>query len=442
MTQARRTAYKVLIRTESEGAYSNIALNAELSKIDDEREKSLAAMIVYCTLENTEAFDIQIRALTGKPAKKLQPEVRVIIRMGLTQLIYMDKIPESAAVNECVNLAKKFAPKASGLVNGVLRSFIREGKMLELPKKDGDPIPYLSAKYSVPQWLAKHWLDSYGIEKCEKILSAIKGRAPVYLRVNTTKINEEELCARLADEGIKTEKTKLENAVAVQASGAIDKLGSYEAGLFHVQDLASQLCCMLLGAKENSVVYDVCAAPGGKTFTAAQYMKNTGRIVSCDLYPQRVSLIEQGAKRLGLTNVVPAVRDAMTTEEEKADYVLCDAPCSGYGVIRRKPDIMLKSKEQAEEEMKSVAEIQRNILSAASHLVKKGGVLIYSTCTLNPAENEENAEWFLKNNPDFEPMPFELPEWVVHKYDNGMATIFPDREGADGFFISKFRRKG
>ncbi len=442
MTQARRAAYKVLMKVEAEGAYSNIALNAALSQIEDEREKGLAAAIVYGTLENTEIFDLQISSLTGKSAKKLQNEVRVILRMGLTQLVYMDKIPESAAVNECVNLAKKFAPRASGLVNGVLRSFIRAGKKLDLPKKEKDAILYLSAKYSVPKWLVQLWHNSYGEEKCEEILSAIKGRAPVYLRVNTTKINEEELCARLSEEGVKTENTKLAGAVAVEASGAIDKLGAYEEGLFHVQDLASQLCCSLLEARENSVVYDVCAAPGGKSFTIAQHMNNTGKVISCDLYPHRVSLIKQGAERLGLTNIEPSVRDAMTREEDKADFVLCDAPCSGYGVIRRKPDIMLKSKSEAEGEMESIAEIQRDILSAASALTRKGGVLVYSTCTLNPAENEENAKWFASNNPDFEPMPFELPEWVDHRYENGMATIFPHRDGADGFFIARFRRKG
>lgn len=438
MTQARRTAYKVLMRTETEGAYSNIALNAELSKVDDEREKALATAIVYGTLENIELFDRQIRSLTGKPAKKLQPEVRVILRMGLSQLVFMDKIPESATVNECVNLAKKFAPRASGLVNGVLRTFIREGKKLTLPEKDKDPILYLAAKYSVPTWLSELWADSYGIDKCKEILSSIKGRAPVYLRVNTTKINEEELCKRLAEEGVKAHSTKLRNAIAVEASGAIDKLTSYEEGLFHVQDLASQLCCMILGASENSVVYDVCAAPGGKTFTIAQYMAGTGKVVSCDLYPQRVSLIAQGAERLGLANVESTVRDAMTQEAAKADFVLCDAPCSGLGVIRRKPDIMFKAREEAE----SLADIQRDILSASASLVKAGGVLVYSTCTLNPAENENNAQWFSENNLDFEPMPFELPEWVNHKYENGMATIFPDRNGADGFFIAKFRRKG
>ncbi len=437
MTQARLSAYKVLMRTESEGAYSNIALNSELSKIDDEREKSLASALVYGTLENTELFDRQIRTLTGKNAKKLQPEVRVILRMGLAQLVYMDKIPDSAAVNECVNLAKKFAPRASGLVNGVLRSFIRAGKKLDLPEKEKDPILYLSAKYSAPLWLSKLWAESYGIEKCEEILSTIKGRAPVYLRVNTTKITEEELLKKLAIEGVKAAETKLKNAVSIEASGAIDKLSAYEKGLFHVQDLASQLCCMLLGTAENSVVYDVCAAPGGKTFTIAQHMKNTGKIISCDLYPQRVSLIAQGAERLGLLNVEATVRDAMTREEDKADFVLCDAPCSGLGVIRRKPDIMLKAKDETE----ALADIQRDILKASAALVKKGGVLIYSTCTLNPAENEENVRWFLNGNTDFEPSPFEIPQWVNCNYENGMATIFPDRDGADGFFIARLRRK-
>ncbi len=438
MTQARKAAYRVLMRTDSEGAYSNIALNAELSKIEDEREKSLATAIVYGTLENLRLLDRQIRTLTGKSVKKLQPAVRTILRMGLTQLVFMDKIPDSAAVNECVNLAKKFANPASGFVNGVLRSFIRSGKTLSLPEQDEDPELYLAAKYSVPHWLSKLWTESYGIERCEEILSVIKGRAPVYLRVNTTKIDMEALCEKLAEEGVKAARTKLESAVSVEASGAIDKLSSYEEGLFHVQDLASQLCCMILGAEENSTVYDVCAAPGGKSFTIAQMMKGTGKIISCDLYPRRVSLIAQGAKRLELGNIEPTVRDASVKESAKADYVLCDVPCSGLGVIRRKPDIMLKAKN----ELDSLSEIQRDIFASAASLVKKGGVLVYSTCTLNPSENEENVKWFLQNNSDFEPVPFELPEWVSRNYENGMATIFPDREGADGFFIAKLRRKG
>ncbi len=437
MTQARLAAYKVLMRIENGGAYSSIALNSELSKIEDEREKGLASALVYGTLENTELANRVIAELTGKSVKKLQPEVRVILRMGVMQLMYMDKIPDSAAVNECVNLAKKFAPRASGLVNGVLRAFIRNGKRLDISKTENDPTMRLSVEYSAPLWLTELWIKSYGIERCKEILGTIKGRAPVYLRVNATKINDEELCKLLAEEGVAAEKTKLENALEVSSSGAIDKLSSYEKGFFHVQDIASQLCCKILGAEKNQVIYDVCAAPGGKTFTIAQYMENAGKIISCDLYPHRVELIKQGAQRLGLSNVEAMVRDASKAEKAQADAVLCDVPCSGLGVIRRKPDIMLKAKSEAE----TLTGIQRSILTASASLVKKGGVLIYSTCTLNPAENEENARWFLKENPSFEPIDFEIPKWVNADYEKGMATIFPDRDGSDGFFISKFRRK-
>lgn len=437
MTQARLAAYKVLMRIENGGAYSSIALNSELSKVEDEREKGLASALVYGTLENTELANRVIAELTGKSIKKLQPEVRVILRMGVVQLMYMDKIPDSAAVNECVNLVKKFAPRASGLVNGVLRAFIRNGKRLDISQMENDSVMRLSVEYSAPLWLTELWTKSYGIERCEEILSTIKGRAPVYLRVNTTKINEDGLCTVLSEEGVRVRTTKLENAVEVGASGAIDRLISYEKGLFHVQDMASQLCCKILGTKKGDTVYDVCAAPGGKTFTVAQYMENTGKIISCDLYPHRVELIKQGAQRLGLANVEAMVRDASKAEKAEADAVLCDVPCSGLGVIRRKPDIMLKAKSEAE----SLADIQRSILTASASLVKKGGVLIYSTCTLNPDENEENVRWFLKENPNFEPIDFEIPQWVSVNYEKGMATIFPSRDSSDGFFISKFRRK-
>lgn len=439
MADGRRTAYETLYKIEKSGAYSNLSLNSALSGLADERERAFATALVYGTLENKEIIDVQLNALTGKSVKKMQDSVRVILRMAVYQLVFMDKVPDSAAVNEAVKLSKKAAPQASGFVNGVLRTFIRNGKKLVLPEKSASLSAYLAAKYSCPCWIVDIWLNAYGEEKSESILKTLAGRPPVYVRVNTAKTNSDDLTGIFEKQGVKAKKAQLENALEIEYTGAADELPAYKDGLFHVQDIASQICCSVLNAKRGQNVYDVCAAPGGKTMTIAEMMENEGEIVSCDIYENRVKLIKDTANRLGLDIVAPTVRDAREkAQNADADAVLCDVPCSGLGIIRRKPDIKSKTKS----EISDLPALQREILCAASGLVKKGGTLVYSTCTLNPVENEENIEWFLSVNEDYEPYPFTLPEWTDKKQQDCMATLFPNADGCDGFFIARMRRKG
>lgn len=438
MKDARRTAYDTLLKTEKDGAYSNLALSSALGQLDDSRERALATSIVYGTLESKELLDMQLAALTGKPVGKMQTGVLVLMRMALYQIVFLDKIPDSAAVNEAVKLAKKLFPHASGFVNGVLRAFIRNGKKLVMPDRKKEPEAYLSAAYSCPLWLVRLWKKDYGEERCESILSACMGRPPVFVRVNTTLTDEKGLKEALEAEDVTVSDCACDNALSIEYTGAADGLETYKNGLFHVQDIASQLCCEILGAKENDVVYDVCAAPGGKTYTCAERMNGTGKVVSCDIYEQRVGLIESGAQRLKLDNVTARVRDACTVQENaEADRVLCDVPCSGLGIIRRKPDIKMKAKEEIDD----LPALQRQILSASASLVKKGGVLVYSTCTLNRSENEDNVLWFLQNNSDFEPDTFTLPSWADGEVNGCCATLFPQKGGSDGFFISRMKRK-
>ena len=439
MADGRKVAYETLYKIEKSGAYSNLSLKFALSSLEEERERAFATALVYGTLENKELIDVQLNSLTGKSVMKMQDSVRVIMRMAIYQLVFMDKIPDSAAVNEAVKQCKRVSPHASGFVNGVLRAFIRNGKTLVMPPKSDSVSNYLAAKYSCPVWIVETWLDAYGEERCENILRSLTGRPPVYARVNTTKINAGDLITVLSDQGVKAENTQLENALCIEYTGAIDSLKAFENGLFHIQDIASQLCCQVLDARKGQRVYDVCAAPGGKTMTIAENMENSGEIISCDIYENRVKLIADTSKRLGLDIVRPTVRDAAEdTGAPDADAVLCDVPCSGLGIIRRKPDIKAKT----QEEIDDLPALQRKILCASASLLKKGGTLVYSTCTLNPEENERNIEWFLSGNTDFEPYPFALPEWTEKEQSGCMATLFPSADGCDGFFIARIRRKG
>ena len=350
--------------------------------------------------------------------------------------------PDSAAVNESVNLAKKLKLfRATGFINGLLRSFIRDGRQIKLPDRTKQPERYLSIKYSCPEWLVKLWRKSYGEDICEKILTSLEGRPPIFFRTNTTRVSTDALVKNLEAAGVKAAVSAvIPDCLAVEEAGDITVLPDYKNGFFHVQDGSSQLCCAIASPEKGSVVYDVCAAPGGKSFSLAELMGNDGRVISCDIHPHRVELIAEGAGRLGLSCVEPTLRDALgECEPECADLVLCDVPCSGLGIIRRKPDI--KRKPQSETE--GLPQLQLRILQNSAQLVRKGGRLVYSTCTLNPAENLSVIAKFLAGNGDFEPCPIELPDGIVRAIDEPdyTFTIFPHIFNTDGFFIATLRRK-
>ena len=441
MKNARFTALKALLRVEEDGGYSNLVLDREISRAGlDARDGAFAAAICYGVLERRITLDYQIARYSKTPLSKMDRAVLEILRMGFYQLLFLDKVPQSAAVNECVKMTRLVKKdRASGFVNGILRAFVREGCPCVLPDETAEN--YLEVKYSCPRWIISLWSRCYGQKTALSVLENLAGRPPFTVRVNSLKTTVPQLEAELGAAGIQTEAVQeVPGALLLENAGAVERLESFQKGLFHVQDLASQICCGILDPKPGERVYDVCAAPGGKTFTMAQLMKNQGELLAFDLYPAKIGLIQQGAGRLGLTVVNAQVRDASRPEKglPPAQKVLCDVPCSGLGIIRRKPEIRYKNKNMLD----SLPDLQYLILCNSANLTEENGILLYSTCTLNPEENNQVARRFLREHPAFEPYPVKLPgNREKNELDlENEGTLFPQKNGTDGFFFSAFRR--
>ena len=429
MTDPRYLAVKLLDKTFAGGSYSNLQLDSGLKNSDlDERGRKLCSALYYGVIERRLTLDHIIGGLSSRPIEKLDSIVLNILRCGVYQIMYMDSVPDNAAVNESVALAKKFRKtSASGMVNVVLRNFIRSGKELKLPK---DGIKVLSVKYSAPAELVKSLADDYGREAAEKFLSASLEKTVTYLRLNTLICTEEEFLAALG--GIRAEKFS-ENCFTVE-SGDITATEAFKKGYFHVQGLASQLCCQALAPTEADTVLDMCAAPGGKSFTMAELMNGRGQIYAFDLHEKRAELIRKGAERLGLTNIRAAAGDATKFDPElpKFTKILCDVPCSGLGVIGSKPEIKYKDIS----DFAGLPDIQYKIVCNALNYLEAGGTLVYSTCTVRKAENEAVCERLLREHTELEAVP--LPEMRGISFGT-MATLMPPEFGS-GFFISKFRK--
>ncbi len=441
MANPRDTAFSVLLKIEQDKAYSNIALDSALrgqglGGVDS----AFATALVYGVLERQITLDEIIRQYSKIPLRKIEIKTKIILRMGLYQLLWMDKVPDSAAVNESVNLAKrKKLHKSAGFINGILRSVTRAEQPYKLPDK-ADRERYYSVKYSVPKSLVKLWISSYGEENAVKLMESLSGRPNLYARVNTLKTDKASLKAELEAEGVECgDVPMLENALKLSHTGAVEKLSAYKKGLFHVQDISSQLCVDFLSPKPRDVMLDVCSAPGGKSFTAAQYMQNRGKLYACDLYDHKLKLISEGAQRLGITMILTSKRDgAAGLPLPDADRILCDVPCSGLGILSRKPEIRSK------EDLLStdLPELQYKILCRSAEYLVHGGTLVYSTCTLNPAENGDNVKRFLDEHPDFRGMPITLPEGVSRAFDENdyEITLMPHTAGTDGFYIALLAR--
>ncbi len=433
MVNARKVAFEALMKLERDSAFSNLTLDGFLNKYEMEpRDKSFVSALFYGVIERKLTLEYNLSLYLQKPLSKLKPEAAMILRLGAYQLLFMDKIPSSAAINESVKLSKKYCSYASGLINAVLRKTDKSG--LILPEDDKSAY-FLSVKYSCEKWLCEKWIKEYGYENAEGVLAASAGSPETFVRVNTTKVSDDILIDELKKEGVYSEKTYIDNALKIRLNGNdTEKLSCFKKGLFHVQDLASQICIKALDAKEGERIFDLCSAPGGKAYTAAEYMNNKGDVLCFDKYEGRVNLINKGAERLGLDIINGAVSDALIYRDElgTADRVLCDVPCSGTGIIRRKPEIKYKS----EEELSGLPEIQYNILVNGSKYVKKGGRLIYSTCALSKDENEHVCERFLRNFADFKAIT-PLAEFS----DKPFVTLMPHTNSSDGFFIAGFERK-
>lgn len=441
MKSARQVAFEALLKVHRDGAYSNLVVDSLLkeNKDMDERDKAFVCNLVYGTLDRLIVIDYNLGLYLNQPVKKLKPELHTILRMGTYQLLFMDKVPSRAAVNESVNLAKvNKSSFAASLVNAVLRRVSDNG--IKLPEGNATDPEYLSVKYSCPEWIISLWIDAYGIDNAVSLAEKALEAAPVVIKVNTTKTTTDELIWKLAEAGVIAEKTDIvPNALIISNTGSVEELESYKNGLFHAQDIASQLCCLAVDAKEGETVFDLCAAPGGKTFTIAENMNNTGVVRSFDVYQSRVELIRNGAKRLGLDNVYSYLSDASIFNENYgvADKVLCDVPCSGLGIIRRKPEIRFKNKA----EIDNLPELQYRILCNATKYLKDGGRLVYSTCTLNPKENSEVCDRFLNEHPEFESVRIhnDLPRYGE---DDKYLTLMPHIHSTDGFFVAAFVKNG
>ena len=367
--------------------------------------------------------------------KDLHPVIRDILHLGLYQIYLSDKIPANAAVNESVTLAKKNCKKqpfAPGLVNGVLRNAVRRAEEIKQPTT-------LQDRYSHPQALIDLLIKAYGPERVERMLKANNGAPQTVVQVNTLKTTQDALTEFLSKEGVEAKPHSwMENCLVLSSTGNLENLESFQKGLYYVQDPAAKLSVLCAQIPHNANVLDCCSAPGGKSFAAAMVLKGTGKIQSCDIYDHKIPLIQKGAERLGISNLTACRQEAEVfcpQWENKMDVVIADVPCSGYGIIRKKPDIRYKDPKDMEE----LPALQGAILQNQSRYVKPGGTLVYSTCTLLPRENQEVVEGFLKKNPDFHLEKLSLPE-AFPENTTGMLTLLTGEYDTDGFFICKLRR--
>lgn len=433
MANAREVAARALIQQETRRGYSNLVWNAALRRYPvEQRDAAFAAQLFYGVLERRNTLDFALSACSRQPPEKLQPPVRAILRCALYQLLYLPGVPPSAAVNEAVALTRALGcSRASGYVNGVLRGFLRQGGVL--PPVQGSKAHQLSILGSCDEGLAELLIESYGAERAERFLQASFGQPPLYIRANSLRIDDEGLCRRLAEEGAAAVLDgPPAHCLRLSGAGAVEKLKAFTDGWFHVQDKSSQRCAALLAPRPGERVLDLCSAPGGKAFTLAQYMEDRGELIAQDLHPHRVELIRQGACRLGLGSLRPRVGDAARFDPAlgQFDRVLCDLPCSGLGVLRRKPEIRYKTRQ----ELQSLGEMQYKILENSANYLKVGGRLLYSTCTLNPAENEVLIARLLRESPALRPVTDPLLGGDFQR------TFWPWDGDCDGFYMALLTR--
>lgn len=424
--------------------YSNIAWeeflkNAGLSDSD----RAFSSRLFYGVIERRLTLDFVLSSFCSTPLRKLHPLVLETLRVALYQLLYMDKIPVSAAVSEAVSGIRRLKQgQAAGFINAVLRNILRKKDTLfsDLPAGDKG----LSIRHSCPEELIAFWRSAYGDDLAKQLVECINEIPDSYVRVNTLKTDDAEFANLLENLGIGYQISgDIPHCFQLKCAYLLNNLESNDKNCYYYQDKASQIACYALQACPNESIADVCAAPGGKSFTTAQYMENMGTLLACDIYAAKCETMKRRAADLGITLLNTSERDASLPcgEEyfEKFDRVICDVPCSGLGVIRRKPEIRYKSLA----EFQDLPALQYTILEQSSGMVKPGGVLQYSTCTLNPAENEQVTARFLKQHPEFEPRELPLSSFfhAAGLQPSHQITLFPPIHGTDGFYIAGFRKK-
>ena len=439
MANLRLLALRLLESWERDETYLNLAMNSPMTKGLTREERGFLTGLLFGTVERKITLDYLISVAAKR--SELDPHSRNILRLGFYQLFFMDKIPPFAAVSETVSLAEGKGKRAfiNGVLRGALRSFVNEKgeRSLPFPPRERSIARHLSIVYSYPIDLVRHFLSLLGEEETELLLGECNKTAPLTLAVNTRKCSRDELLQRLGEAGIRAEKTsRSECGIRVLDSIPVSLLPGFEQGLFFVQDEASQLGAAILSPAPGELLVDPCACPGGKSFSMAIHMQDAGRVFSFDLHESKLPLISDGALRLGLRSITVGERDARTPDPTllgKVDAVLCDAPCSGLGVLAKKPDLRYRFAERGE-----LPALQLEILCATASYLKPGGRLLYSTCTLNPAENEGVFAAFIAENPDFEAVPFAIADL---KAPEGTLTLYPHRHGCDGFFYALAQRK-
>lgn len=440
---ARRYVLDILVDISQNQAFSNISINKHLKgKNIEAQDRKFITELVYGVIENKIYLDFIISKLSKLKLEKINIDILNIIRMGLYQIIFLDRVPAFAAVNESVNLAKKINYKSSGFVNGILRSYLRNMDSIKLPSIEESPVQYLSILYSHPEWMVSRWLNEFGINDTQELLKANNETPKLTIRTNTLKINKQDLIKELQEENIRiSEANYISEAIHVESLGNIEGLSSFKKGYFQIQDESSMLVALILDPKPGEYVIDVCSAPGGKTTHMAQLMNNKGYILARDIYEHKLKLIQENARRLGIDIIETQLFNAKEIDQdllEKADKVLVDAPCSGLGIIRRKPELKYNKKP---DDIDAIAKLQLEILANASKYVKKGGYLVYSTCTIEDIENTGVVESFVNHNKDFEIVDVNdlLPKAL--KANTKYLKLYPHLHKTDGFFISKLRKK-
>lgn len=439
---AREIALEVLYKVEEKGAYSNVQLNYVLEKYaPDFRERSLVTVLVYGVLRHRNTLDWQIEQFSKRPVRKMTVWIRNILRLGVYQLLYMEKIPQSAACNEAVKLARKKGHEGvSRFVNGIMRSIVRNLSKLTWPKAREE---FISVYYSHPDWLVKHWVELFGWKKTEDICRANNAVPALSVRTNRLKITLEGLRERLAAEDVVSIQSSLvQYGLLLEGSSSLSRLASYQDGLFQVQDESSMLVGLVMAPKPGERILDCCSAPGGKTTHLGELMGNQGKIIANELQKSKLTLLDSACQRLGI-DIVQTVnhdgRDLSQMYQNEMDRVLLDAPCSGLGILRRKPDARWR---KSLSQVKELVKLQRELLNSAAACVRPGGVLVYSTCSIEPEENIDQIRNFLKNHQDFylsDLSPY-LPTGLQSSIeDRGMLQLYPGM--TDGFFICRMERK-
>ncbi len=440
---AREAALLTLVAMERQKAWSNGHLKKILDEKNlDRRDAALATRLCFGVLQNKLLLDHYIQQYSSMKLPKMESRVRNNLRLGLYQMLFLTKIPVNAAVSEAVELTKKHCknPRASGMVNGILRNLARH--LDDLPPLDrSNGVEYLSLLYSHPQWLVELLLQRLSEQEAEALLRWDNGEPPVTVQMNTARYDRAEILAALEEDGITVQQHPwLPDCLLLSGTGDLAKRKAYVEGMLYAQDPAARLAVLACGLQPGERVLDACAAPGGKSFAAAVAMNNTGEILSCDLHPHKKALIEAGARRLGFSSITAEVADGKKQNPDwfdRFDTVLADVPCSGLGVMRKKPEIRYKDPA----EFDGLPTVQLAILNNVADYLRPGGVLLYSTCTLRKEENEDVVEQFLAQRSEFSLESFTLPG-PCGQVEAGYCTLWPQRLETDGFFVARLRKRG